>query len=67
MEELKQLQIHEQKEWKFGLITRTVVRISETMYTIHDLSSGWLVANVDIPTMEKLLSGEVSLTQLDWN
>lgn len=53
-------------DWKFGLITRTIQRINETLYVIHDMSDGWLTADVTIEQLDKLLNGELLLTQLDW-
>lgn len=53
-------------DWKFGLVTRTVQRITENLFVIHDMSSGWLTADVTKEQMEKLLQGELSITRLNW-
>lgn len=60
------LKIGEQKDWKFGLITRSCYRVNENLYEIHDCSDGWLVAKVNHETFEKLIVGEISLLTLDW-
>jgi hypothetical protein len=60
------LKIGEEKDWKFGLITRTCYRVSEDVYTIHDFSNGWQIAEVNHETFEKLTKGEISLLTLDW-
>jgi hypothetical protein len=60
------LQIGEQKDWKFGIITRTIIKISENLYEIHDCSDGWQIARVNHEQFEKLIKGEISLLTLDW-
>jgi len=60
------LKIGEEKDWKFGLITRTCYRVSEDVYEIHDCSDGWQMAEVNHETFEKLTKGEISLLTLDW-
>jgi hypothetical protein len=60
------LKIGEEKDWKFGIITRGVHRVSEDLYEIYDLSSGWQMAEVNHETFEKLTKGEISLLTLDW-
>jgi hypothetical protein len=60
------LKIGEQKDWKFGLITRTCYRVNEDLYEIHDCSDGWQIARVNHKTFEKLIAGEISLLSLDW-
>lgn len=54
------------QEWKFGLITREVYRISENFYEIDDLSDGWKTATVTKETMNELVQGKESLLNLDW-
>jgi len=66
VEELKKLEVNHQIDWKFGLITRTIVKTSEKEYQIHDFSHGWRTANVTMDTIEKLMSGQLTLTELDW-
>jgi len=60
------LKIGEEKDWKFGIITRGVHRVSEDFYEIYDLSSGWQMAEVNHETFEKLTKGEISLLTLNW-
>lgn len=60
------LKIGEEKDWKFGLVTRTCHRVSEDMYTIHDFSNGWHIAEVNHETFEKLTVGEIGLETLNW-
>jgi len=64
---LEDFKIGEQRDWKFGVITREVYRVSENKFEIHDTSSGWMVAKVSKSTMLKLTSGEVSLLDIDFN
>jgi hypothetical protein len=61
-----ELEIGNETEWKFGLITRDVVRISDDQFEIHDMSGPWVVAIVDRKTMNDLLAGKESLLNLDW-
>ncbi|MDR1502288.1 MAG: hypothetical protein LBT43_07525 [Prevotella sp.] len=65
-EQLMQLPVGNQIDWKFGLITRTIVKTSEEEYQIHDFSHGWRIANVTMDTIEKLMSGKFLLLELDW-
>lgn len=58
--------IGEQKDWKFGLITREVVRVSENLFEINDTSNGWLTAKVDKETFERLTTGKESLLNIDF-
>lgn len=60
------LKVGEQKDFKFGLITRTCYREKEDLYQIDDCSDGWQTAFVNHETFEKLISGEISLLSLDW-
>jgi hypothetical protein len=53
-------------DWKFGLITRYVERISFNKYQIHDTSSGWYTATVDKETLDNLTTGKMSLIEIDW-
>ena len=66
MENVLKLGIGEQSQWKFGLITRDISRVSETEIEIDDTSDGWLSVTVTNEVFEKLLSREVSLLDLDW-
>lgn len=56
----------ESANWKFGLSTRYVERLSNS-YLIHETSSGWYTAEVSLDDMPKLLKGEMLLMDLDWN
>ena len=60
------LKVGEQKDWKFGLISRNVTRVKEDLYEIDDCSDGWVSASVNHETFEKLTSGEISLSSLNW-
>lgn len=54
-------------KWKFGLTTREIEEISPDEFIIHDYSSGWHQAKVDKETLDKVLSGNVSLLSLEWH
>lgn len=54
------------QDWKFGLITREVYRISENQFEINDLSDGWSIAIVDLKTMQGLVNGSISLTSIQF-
>ena len=60
-------QINTWHEWKFGLITREVYRLSENQFEINDLSDGWHSAIVDLSTMQGLLNGSISLTSIQFS
>ena len=60
-------EINTWQDWKFGLITRSVYRLSENEFEINDLSDGWHSANVDLQTMEGLLNGSISLLSIQFN
>ena len=55
------------ENWRFGLVTREIVRISEDLYEIHDTSNGWHIAEVDKQTLKGVIDGTISLTTLNWN
>lgn len=55
------------ENWKFGLVTREIVRISEDLFEIHDTSNGWQIAEVDKQTLKDIIDGTISLTTLNWN
>lgn len=61
------MNIENQTEWRFGLVTREIVRISEDLYEIHDTSNGWQIAEVDKQTLKGVIDGTISLTTLNWN
>ena len=60
-------EINTWQDWKFGLITREVYRISENQFEINDLSDGWSIAIVDLTTMQGLLNGSVPLTSIQFS
>jgi hypothetical protein len=60
------IKVGEEKDWKFGIINRTVLRISEDEYEINDFSDGWKTAIVNHETFEKLTEGKISLETLNW-
>jgi hypothetical protein len=60
------LKVGEQATWKFGLISRDIVRISEDEFQIHDTSSGWSVATINKEQLPGLISGDIDLLSLDW-
>ena len=59
--------IKNQTDWRFGLITREIVKVSEDLFEIHDTSNGWQIAQVDKQTLKDLIDGKISLTTLNWN
>ena len=63
---LNNFQVHTSQDWKFGLITREIYRVSEDRFEINDLSDGWLTAEVDKATIIGLMNGTISLTSLEW-
>ena len=67
MEAIMNLKIGFSMDWKFGIITRDVYRVSENKFEISEVSGGtWYVAKVSKETMEKVLNGEVHLSELKW-
>lgn len=66
IKQMQGLKIGHAMDWKFGLITRDVCRISKDKFEITDTSSGWQNATVTEKTMLKLLTGEKSLLTLNW-
>ena len=54
------------QEWKFGLITRSVHRISENEFEINDTSNGWESCIVDKKSLLDLTNGVKSLLELNW-
>ena len=49
-----------------SMTTYDIVRLSETMFEINCLSNGWTSANVDIETLNKIISGEMKVYDLDF-
>lgn len=60
------LGIGESIDWKFGMISRDVYRVSEKKFEINDTSSGWVSAYVSKKVMGELVEGKKSLLELDW-
>ena len=54
-------------DWKFGLITRSIYRISEDEFEINDTSDGWKTAIVSKSTMEDLYTGKISLCSIEFS
>lgn len=67
MENLLELPIGKQVEYKPSLITYTVYRVSENKYQIDHTSGGWMTAIVTKNTIAKLLRGEKAFSQLNWS
>jgi len=65
-EQMDKLPVGHSMDWKFGLITRDVYKVSEEKFELTDTSSGWFSVIVKKNTMLKLLSGEKSLNSLNW-
>ena len=62
----KKIKVGQIADWKYGLITFTIERISKKRLLIHDLSSGWYSAKVTDEQLEEVISGKLSLFQLKW-
>ena len=54
-------------DWKFGLITREVYRVSEDLFEINDTSDGWVTAKVNKETLVGVMNGTIPMTSLEWN
>lgn len=63
---LENFPLQTEKYWKFGLITRSVYRISDNNFEITDTSAGWQNAIVNFETMNELIAGKKSLLDLNW-
>lgn len=59
-------QIGSSRDWKFGLITREVYRMSNDEFEISDTSNGWLVAYVTLKQLNKLINGSLSLLSIEF-
>jgi poly-beta-hydroxyalkanoate depolymerase len=66
IDQMNALPVGHAMDWKFGLITRDVCRISKNKFELTDTSSGWQNVVVSEKTMLKLLTGEKSLLSLNW-
>ena len=63
---IEDVRIGQQIDWKFGLVTRVIYRVDEKWFEITDMSDGWMDADATLDEMKKLISGEMSLSDLDW-
>lgn len=63
---IQKMKIGESFDWKFGLCTRTIERVSACYYLIHDFSDGWITARITLATVNKLIKGKKSLLDLNW-
>lgn len=63
---IENMEIGATADWKFGLITRNVLRVSENLFEINDTSDGWLTADVTLADMQGLMAGEIELDGLEW-
>jgi hypothetical protein len=66
MESLMNLEIGYSIDWKFGLVTRDVLRISKNKFEINDTCGRWVSAIVTKKKMQDILDGKISLWELDW-
>jgi hypothetical protein len=61
------LSIGESIDWKFGLITREVYRISKNKFEINETCGIWITAIVTKKQMNDLFNGSLSIRELKWN
>jgi hypothetical protein len=67
MDKILDLKVGHSTDWKFGLITRDVYRISDKYFELTEISGGsWLNAKVSKETMTQILEGKKSLLTLNW-
>lgn len=64
--DLKIFQIGTYQEWRLGIISRFVYRITENEFEINDTSNGWVSCIVDKETILGLTNGEKSFLELNW-
>lgn len=64
--DLNNFPIGTEQPWKFGLITRSVYRKREDLFTIDDTSGGWVTAFITKEELIKLIEGKMSLLDLNW-
>ena len=62
----KDIPLHEQVDWKFGLISRSIIRQSENVFHIDETSGQWITAKVDLETMQNLMIGKLTPYDLKW-
>ena len=63
---IENMEIGQQADWKFGLVTRTIIRYAEDGFEINDLSDGWKAADCNLDEIKRVLSGEIGLDELEW-
>lgn len=66
IEALDNLEIGTSMDWKFGLVTRDVLKVKKDIFVISDCSSGWHEARINRETLLKVVNGEISLLDLNW-
>lgn len=61
-----ELKIGQSMDVRIGLSTRTIERLDVDKYRIHDLTTGWQYADVNEEDLGKVLTGELSLLDLEF-
>ena len=64
--DIEGLKIGRSINWKFGLVTRDIYRISENLFELTDTSDGWLNATVTKNTLIKVIEGKKDILTLNW-
>lgn len=68
--QLKEMKNGEQKDIVFnnGLLrsSKTIEKESENKFLVHDFTSGWNVAVLDLQECSKYVTGELTSLNLDW-
>lgn len=69
-EQLSKMKIGEIKDFIFsnGILrsTKEIEKIEENKYLIHNFSSGWQIATLNLNESIKLIEGKICLTELNW-
>ena len=65
--QIREIEIGSQIDWKFGLITRSIYRVNQDKFEINETCETWLTSSVNLDTMIKLVKGEMSFFEIDWN
>ena len=65
-EQIKAMSFGAQLDIKIGLSTRTVFKLWNGMFELHDLSSGWQIAVVTRSELIDVVEGRKDLLDLDW-
>lgn len=66
LDEVLNLPIGHSMDWKRGLITREIYRISETEFELTETVDGWYNAKVSLDKLVLILKGELELDTLNW-